>query len=124
MAGQRGYYITEALIYEPLNWDMDMIVSCLEVLRRKIPEEFSQFPKGLEYDLLSKGNPHGAPYPVIGIHAPNQEDYKELPDFHEWYDIVEKWVGDIGIENLIKEAAKIDAISWKTLEAIGNYPER
>lgn len=124
MAIKRQYQIVEPPIYEELNWDMDLIVSCLEVIRLKLPQKFQDFPKGLEYDLLSLENAHGSVYPVIGIHASNQEDYKQIPDFHNLYDMVELWISEMGVESIIKEARDVIALSWNDLEKRGIYPER
>jgi len=54
---QRGYSIIEPPIYDELNWNMELITSCLEFIRTKLPELFSEFPKGVKYELIPLENP-------------------------------------------------------------------
>lgn len=120
----REYQLVEPPIFEALDWDMDLIVACLEVIRLKLPKKFSDFPKGLEYDLLSVENPHGSAYPAIGIHASNKYDFQQIPDFHDLYDTVELWVNEMGIESIKQEAINISVLSWEELEKLRQYPSR
>lgn len=119
-----GYFIAEPPIYEPLNWDLDLIVKCLEVLRHKIPAEFKQLPKSLEYDLLRLRNPHGLPYPVIGMYTPIEEDWKKIPDWFEFYDTVEKWIKTLDLDDLKAAAAQLEVLTWDELEKQGKHPKR
>ncbi len=115
----RGYQIVEPPIYATLNWNMDLIVSCLEVIRQKLPEKFNQFPSSLEYDLVSLETPHGSPYPVIGIHTKQEKDFENF-----LFELVENWITDIDVEKLKQESKELEIITWKELKAIGHYPLR
>lgn len=121
MKKPRGYQIIEPPIYEELNWNMDTIVSCLEVIRSKLPELFSGFPKSVKYELISYSNPFGNPYPVIRIYSDNSEDFKKIPDFLDLYDEMEVWLHKIGIDNIKRESEKIVTINWETLKRIRDY---
>lgn len=112
----RGYAIIEPAIYEELNWNMDSIVSCLEIIRTKLPELFVGFPKSIKYEIIPLGNPFGEPYPVIGLYSDNSEDLKKIPDFLDLDEEVEIWLNKIGIETIRKEAEKIKVMSWETLK--------
>ncbi|WP_040254255.1 hypothetical protein [Psychroserpens mesophilus] len=116
MKNPRGYGIIEPAIYEELNWNMDFIVSCLEIIRTKLPELFSEFPKSVKYELISLENPFGEPYPVIGLYSDNPKDLKEIPEFLDLDERTEIWLNNIGIETIKNEAKKIKTISWETLK--------
>ncbi|TDQ25725.1 hypothetical protein [Tenacibaculum caenipelagi] len=117
----RGYKIIEPAIYEELNWNMDSIVSCLEIIRTKLPELFTEFPKSIKYEIIPLGNPFGEPYPVIGLYSDNLEDLKKIPDFLDLDEEVEIWLNKIGIETIRKESEKIKVMSWETLKNINTY---
>ena len=112
----RGYGIIEPAIYEELNWDMDFIILCLEIIRTKLPDLFSEFPQSVKYELISLGNPFGEPYPVIGLYSDNSKDFEKIPEFLDLDERVEIWLNEIGIETIKKEAKKIKTISWETLK--------
>ncbi|WP_124981261.1 hypothetical protein [Nonlabens xiamenensis] len=112
----RGYGIIEPAIYEELNWNMDYIVSCLEIIRIKLPELFTEFPKSIKYELIPLGNPFGEPYPVIGLYSDNPKDLEKIPEFLDLDERIEIWLSEIGIESIKKEAEKIKTISWEALK--------
>jgi hypothetical protein len=116
MKKPRGYGIIEPAIYEKLNWNMDLIVSCLEIIRTKLPELFSEFPKGVKYELIPLGNPFGEPYPVIGLYSDNPKDLEEVPEFLDLDEKVDIWLNKIGIETIKKDAEKIKTVNWETLK--------
>src|SRR5690606_25090668 len=111
----RGYGIIEPAIYEELNWNMDSIVSCLEIIRIKLPELFSEFPKSIKYELIPLGNPFGEPYPVIGLYSDNPKDLKKIPEFLDLDEQVQIWLNKIGIETIKNDAKKIKTVDWETL---------
>jgi hypothetical protein len=113
----RAYTLIEPPIYGELGWDLDRIVKCLEVLRLKMPQIIVEND---EYDLIAVGNPHGKSYPAIGWFSVSEQEL----DFFEVEEIVELFVQNIGVENLIKESQIIDYIDWSYLEANKVYPFR
>lgn len=120
----RGYTLLEPPIHGPLHWEMDTIVGCLEIIRRKLPEEFKQLPESLEYDLLAVENPFGPPYPAIGIHTSTVEDLKKIPDASDLHMMVEKWVERMGLDQLKAQASQLEILTWAELEKVQRYPER
>ena len=124
MNQEKGYLIVEPPIHEELNWDMDLIIKCLEVIRNLIPKKFVEFPESLEYDLLAMTNFTGSTYPVIGIYSRNKNDFKDIPDFNDLFDIIEKWIKEIGLEHIKREALKTKVISWESLKEMKTYPKR
>lgn len=120
----RGYTIVEPPIHGALHWEMDTIVACLGVIRRKLPEEFKEFPSSFEYDLLALGNPHEPPYPVIGIHTAIADDLDKIPDMADLDDRIEKWIRRIGLDQLRAQALKLETPTWAELEKVGHHPER
>ncbi|WP_428740191.1 hypothetical protein [Tenacibaculum sp.] len=117
----RGYEIIEPAIYEELNWNMDSIVSYLEIIRTKLPELFTELPKSIKYEIIPLRNPFGEPYPVIGLYSDNLEDLKKIPDFLDLDEEVEIWLNKIGIETIRKESEKIKVMSLETLKNINTY---
>ena len=113
---QRGYGIIEPPIYEELNWDMELIMSCLEFIRTKLPELFSEFPQGVKYELIPLENPFGEAYPVIGLYSDNPKDLEKLPEFLDLDEQVGIWLNEIGIEGIKKESKKIKTMNWETLK--------
>lgn len=124
MTYKRGYTIIEPPIYNLLNWDMDLIVACMEVLRYKIPHEFKKLPTLLEYDLIALRSPHGPLYPVIGIHAPKEADLKRLPDYFELHESIEKWIQKMDLNILKYEANQQKVLTWAELLKQRVYPKR
>lgn len=116
MKKSRGYAIIEPEIYEELNWNMDMIMSCLEVIRRRMPELFSELPKSVQYELIPYGNPFGEPYPVIGIYSDIAADQKKIPGFIDLYERVENWLNKIEIATIKEEAQSIKVIDLEVLK--------
>jgi len=112
----RGYGIIEPPIYEDLNWNMDSIVSCLEIIRIKLPELFPQFPKSIKYEIIPLGNPFGESYPVIGFYSDNPKDLEKVPEFLDLDEEVEMWLNKIGIETIKKESENIKTVSWELLK--------
>lgn len=113
---ERGYGIIEPPIYEELNWDMDSIVSCLEIIRTKLPELFSEFSKSVTYELILLVTPFGESYPVIGFYSDTPKDLENIPKFLDLDEEVEIWVNNIGIETIKKESQNIKTVNWETLK--------
>ena len=113
---KRGYGIIEPPIYEKLDWNMESIISCLEFIRIQLPKVFVDFPKSIQYEIIPLGNPFGEPYPVIGFYSDIPEDLKHMPDFIDLYDDIEKWLEQVGIETIKKEAENINIESWETIK--------
>ncbi|WP_196884938.1 hypothetical protein [Aureivirga sp. CE67] len=120
---KRGYLPIEFPDYDKLNWDMDLSIKCLDVLRIKIPLWFPEFPKNAEYDLISYENPFGAPYPVIGIHCEDENDFKKLPSFIDLFDEIEEKITDEVLNEILEATKNIDSITWEKLKEIGTYSE-
>ena len=118
---ERGYQIIEPPIYIDLNWDMDLIVSCLDVIRTKLPDRFISFPEGTQLDLVALTNFVDQSYPVIGVYHPNDTEFRKIPDFLDLYDRVEKAVQELGVEAIRKEAIRGKPLSWLELKNIGVY---
>ncbi|BDD06788.1 hypothetical protein [Aureibacter tunicatorum] len=122
---QRAYYeIIELPIYNELNWDMDLIIKCLEYLRLRISDKFSELPDTVEYDLLAMTSFTGGQYPVIGMYSENESDFDSVPSFSLMYELIEQWIDEIGIESLKKEALQIETIDWEDLKWYGSFPDR
>jgi hypothetical protein len=117
----RGYTLIEPDIYESLDWDLDIIVGCLNYIREKLPSILNVEKLNLEFDLIAMGNPHGPDYPVIGMHDLSNSFNIEL-------DIIDQkvtdWVSELGIEELKKKVNNKPAISWEKLTEIRIYPIR
>lgn len=114
----RAYSICEPEIHDALGWDMDLIVACMEVIRLKLPYLLQIENGHLQFDLVSLENPHGPPYPVIGVYSPIEDD-KSVPDFLELSKIATDWVDTIGLESLKKQASELKTVSWHQLEKAG-----
>lgn len=104
---QRGYSIIEPPIYDELNWNMELITSCLEFIRTKLPELFSEFPKGVKYELIPLENPFVEAQPVIGLYSNNKKDLEKIPEFLDLDEPVEIWIDGIGIESIKKASKKM-----------------
>ncbi len=71
----RDYTLIEPDIHSKLNWDRDLIVKCLELIRLQMPQIISQGKPEIEYDLIVVDNSHGSSYPAIGMHCPKESEY-------------------------------------------------
>jgi hypothetical protein len=120
----RGYTLIEPDIHRKLNWDLDLIVKCLEVIRLQMPQILSQGAAGVEYDLIAVGNPHGPPYPAIGVHCPKESDLSTIPDWPQIDDITNQWVEKMGLDTLKKKAVDIDYIDWDRLKDMRTFTNR
>ena len=118
---QRGYIDIQPPIYEVLDWDMDLIIKFLEYYRNRLPDIFPEFKKYAEYDLLVFKNPHGKPYPVIGLHLKSNE---VKADFFELEEKVENNLENYSKVDFINCTKGIKAPSWENLKTIKSYPER
>ena len=107
-----------------LNWNLDLIVKCLEVIRIQMPQIFSEGAAGVEYDLIAVGNPHGPPYPAIGVHCPKESDWNTLPDWPQIDEITNQSIEQTGLEILIEKTVDIDYINWDQLTRLKTYPDR
>jgi len=120
---KKGYTPIELNIYDKLNWNYDLIVSCLEYIRNQIPNILKIEHDKVEVFLASFHNFLGQNYPVIGIR--DKIDLMEIVDLDpfEIEEKVENWLSDIGgIENLKRKAKNIKCIDWKTLQSLKEYP--
>ena len=60
-------------------------LKCLEVLRRKLPIHFKEFPNGTKFGIIRYGDFLGNKYPAIGIQCELDTDYEKIPDFIDLY---------------------------------------
>ncbi len=120
----RGYTLIEPDIHAKLNWDVDLVVKVMEVIRIQMPQILSEGAAGVAYDLIAVGNPHGPPYPAIGVHCPNESDWDTLPDWPRIDAITSQWVEQTGLETLIEKAVNIDYIDWDRLMRLNTYPNQ
>ncbi|MFC5044696.1 hypothetical protein ACFSTE_22425 [Aquimarina hainanensis] len=118
------FLVIEPSFYDVLNPCDDFTLKCLEVLRRKLPIHFKEFPNGTKFGIIRYGDFLGNKYPAIGIQCELDTDYEKIPDFIDLFDEVEILINKIGLENIKKEAELIDAIKWNELNAIGWYFEK
>jgi hypothetical protein len=119
-----GYSLLEPDIYTKLNWDLDLIVKCLELTRIQMPQIIPQGAAGIEYDLIAVGNHHGSPYPAIGMHWPKETDWNTVPDCQQVDDFVDQWVEQIGLDGLIEKAVNVKYIDWEKLMNRRTFPDR
>ncbi len=119
----KQFLVIEPSFYDELNPCDDFTMKCLEVLRRKLPLYFKDFPSGTKFGLIRYGDFLGNKYPAIGIQCDSESDYKEIPDFIDLFDKVEILIDKIGFENIKKEAESINIIGWNELNSIGWYFE-
>jgi hypothetical protein len=120
----RGYCLIEPDIYEKLNWDIDLIVKCLEVIRMHMPQIIPEVTTATEYDLIAISNPHGPPYPAIGIYCHKKADWDNLPDWQEVNNLADRWVEQISINRLVEEAEAVNYINWEELMNRRTFPGR
>jgi hypothetical protein len=113
----------EPPIYELLGWDMDLIMRCLEVIRRELPALAS----GLIPDdscfaifAMPRGKFPGGSYPVLGV-------VQYSPDDSSPYLAIEAkirtWCLEVGKEKLTALAAAVEPPSWEALKECGCYPD-
>jgi hypothetical protein len=120
MKPKKGYTIVEPDIYEKLNWDMDLIISCLDIIRKKMSIILNIQNENIEYDLIALTNFLGQSYPVIGIYNLDPKEY-------EWIDIDEitnNWIKNYDVEAIIKDSINNKTINWVELQKLGTYPNR
>ena len=120
----KHFLVIEPSFYGELNPCDDFTIKCLEILRRKLPLHFKDFPKGTKFGLIRYGDFLGNNYPAIGIQCDTETDYERIPDFIDLFDEVEILIDKTGLDNIKKEAESIDAIKWNELESIGWYFEK
>jgi len=118
------FLVIEPSFYDVLHPCDDFTLKCIEVLRRKLPVYFKDFPNGTKFGLIRYGDFLGNKYPAIGIQCELDTDYEKIPEFTDLFDEVEILINKIGLENLKKEAELIDVIKWDELNAIGWYFEK
>ena len=118
------FLVIEPSFYDVLNPCDDFTIKCLEVLRRKLPEYFKEFPNGTKFGLIRYGDFLGNKYPAIGIKCKSETDYEKIPEFIDLFDEVENLINEIGLENIKKEAELTDPIKWNELKTIGWYFEK
>lgn len=118
----RGYTLIEPDIYLRLDWDRDLIIKCLEVIRIQMSQIISQKTALIEYDLIAVSNPHGLPYPAIGMHCPTETDWNTLPDISQIEYLTNQWIEQISLDTLIEKASSIDYIDWEWLRSKGTFP--
>ncbi|TPG45252.1 hypothetical protein [Flavobacterium pectinovorum] len=121
---RKGFMPIEPNIYDHLNGDYDLIISCFEYIRGEIPTILNIDPDDIEVFLVSFCNFLGQYYPAIGIR--NKTDSKKSLsfDFFEIDEKVENWLANFGIENLKQKATEIKSIDWKTLQDLQEYPSQ
>ena len=118
----RGYTIIESDIYSKLDWNLDLIVKCLEVIRVQMPHIVSAGAVGIEFDLIAVGNPQGPPYPAIGMHCPVETDLNTVLDLPQIDDKVNQWVRQTGLNELVEKASAIQYIDWERLRSMKTFP--
>lgn len=119
----RNYTLIEPEIYSTLNWNLDLIVKCLEVIRSQMPQIISEDSATIEYGLLVVHNPHRPAYPGIGMYCPekaifDQEGYNSF----EINTKVNDWVQKTGITPILAKACEIEYIDWQQLTRLQTYP--
>jgi hypothetical protein len=120
---RKSFMPIEPDIYDQLNGDYDLIVSCLEYIRNEIPTILNLDNTTIEVFLSLYFNFLGQCYPVIGIR--NKSDLIDTIkfDYFEIEEKVENWIANLGIENLKQNAKNITYIDWKILQNIKEYPK-
>jgi hypothetical protein len=115
----KRFLVIEPSFYDELKPCDDFTIKCLEVLRKKLPQYFKDFPDGTKFGLIRYGDFLGNGYPAIGIQCESESDYEKIPDFIDLFDEVEILIEKIGLDNIKKEAELIYAIKWNELNSIG-----
>ena len=113
----------EPPIYELLGWDMDLIMRCLEVIRRELPALVAGLiPEGADFAIFAmpRGKFPGGSYPVLGV-------VQHSPDDSAPYLAIEAkirtWCLEVGKEKLTALAASVAPPSWEALKECGCYPD-
>ena len=113
----------EPPIYELLSWDMDLIMRCLEVIRRELPALAS----GLIPDdscfaifAMPRGKFPGGSYPVLGVVQYSQDDSSPYLAIEAK---IRTWCLEVGKEKLTALAAGVEPPSWEALKECGCYPD-
>ncbi|SNR39353.1 hypothetical protein [Flavobacterium sp. ov086] len=121
---RKGFMPIEPDIYDQIDGDYDLIISCFEYIRGEIPTILNIDPDAIEVFLVSFCNFLGQYYPAIGIR--DKVDSKESIhlDFFEIDDKIENWLTNLGIENLKQKAKEIKTVDWKTLQELKEYPSQ
>ncbi|WP_378411026.1 hypothetical protein [Rhodocytophaga aerolata] len=119
----RNYTLIEPEIYSTLNWNLDLIVKCLEVIRSQMPQIISEDSASIEYDLLVVHNPHGPAYPGIGMYCPEKATFtRERYESFEINTKINDWVQQTGITTILAKACEIEYIDWQQLTRLQTYP--
>jgi hypothetical protein len=110
-------------IYELLGWDMDLIMRCLEVIRRELPVLASGLiPEDSSFAIFAmpRGKFPGGSYPVLGV-------VQYSPDDSSPYLAIEAkirtWCLEVGKEKLTALAAAVESPSWEALKECGCHPD-
>ena len=110
-------------IYELLSWDMDLILRCLEVIRRELPvlagDLMPEAPK-LAIFAMPRGKFPGGSYPVLGVVQITQE---ATAPYLAIESRIRTWCAELGKEGLKTRAADVQTPSWEELKSCGCYPD-
>lgn len=116
---QKGYNIViEPPIYSELNWDMDLIVACLDILRERL-QSVCNFPPTTTCEIFVLINFLGQSYPAIGINNINSSGVPLDNDVLE--NIVGEIIESIGLEEIKNEAILRQKVTWDKLKHLGHY---
>ena len=118
---KRQFLVVEPSFYDDLDPCDHFTMKCLEVLRRKLPTHFTQFPAGTQYGIIRYGDFMGNSYPAIGIQCKSTDDYQKIPGFIDLYDEVEKLIDRVGMDHIMQEAASVEVLKWARLKEVGWY---
>ena len=120
----KGYLVIEVDICETLHWDMDLIVQCLELFRKRLTDGFESiaYPDPVELVLMHYRNRELVEYPIIGLKTPHNEMAMHLPVISLIPHELQVWIKEDGIEQIKKEAQAIKVISWENLKKAETYP--
>jgi hypothetical protein len=113
----------EPPIYELLSWDMDAIMRCLEVIRRKLPELAGDLmPDAPEVAIfaMARGKFPGGSYPVLGVVQYTEE---ASAPYLAIEGRIRKWCSEVGKEGLTTRAAAVKTPTWAELKECGCYPQ-
>jgi hypothetical protein len=112
----------EPPVYELLEWNMESILPCLEVIRRELPRLAADLiPAGAQVAIFARARTRfpGGSYPVLGI-----------VQFTEEYDApylaiearIRTWCLELGKDGLVKRAEGIEVPRWDQLKEMACYP--
>ncbi|MEK7951072.1 hypothetical protein [Luteolibacter soli] len=112
----------EPPIYELLAWDMALIMPCLEVIRRELPNLAKDLiPKDSQIAIFATTQTKfpGSSYPVLGV-------VQFTEDYNAPYVAIEAkirtWCRETGKEGMLKLAAGVEVPSWAELKEMACYP--